>query len=101
MSEREYIHSFSDYLFWDVDKETIDLETNAPYVVTRVLELGQYQDWKLLVARYGIPRIAEIAQGLRSLEPKALSFISTVSSQPIESFRCFTTRQSCPTHWVF
>lgn len=101
MSEREYIHSFSEYLFWDVDKDSIDLESNASYVVKRVLELGQMNDWNLLMSRYGIQRIASIAQNLRTLEPKALSFISAVSSLPKDSFRCFTTRQSTPTHWSY
>ena len=101
MSEREFIHSFSEYLFWAVDKDSIDLEANAPYVVRRVLELGQLNDWNLLMSWYGIQRIASIAQNLRTLEPKALSFISAVSSLPKESFRCFTTRPSAPAHWNF
>ena len=101
MSEREFIHSFSEYLFWDVDKDSIDLEANAPYVVRRVLELGQMNDWNLLMSWYGIQRIASIAQNLRTLEPKALSFISAVLSLPKESFRCFTTRPSTPTHWSY
>ena len=101
MSEREFIHSFSEYLFWDVDKDSIDLEANAPYVVRRVLELGQLNDWNLLMSWYGIQRIASIAQNLRTLEPKALSFISAVSSLPKESFRCFTTKPSTPTHWSY
>ena len=98
MSKSDYIQSFSEYLFWDVDKNSIDLEANAPYVVRRVLELGQLSDWDLLVQRYGIPRISSIAQNLRSFEPKALSFISAVSSVPQESFRCYTTKQL---HWDF
>ena len=101
MSERDYIQSFSEYLFWDVDKTSIDLEANAPYVVRRVLELGQFCDWNLLVRRYGISRITSIAQNLRTLDPKALSFISAVSSVPLESFRCFTTKQYTRTHWNF
>ena len=101
MSEREYIHSFSEYLFWDVDKDSIDLEANASYVVSRVLELGRLNDWNLLMARYGLQRIASIAQNLRTLEPKALSFISAVSSLPKESFRCFATKPSTPTHWGY
>ena len=101
MSDRDYIYSFSDYLFWDADKTSIDLEANAPYVVQRVLELGQFSDWKLLVRRYGIPRISAVAQNLRALDSKALSFISAVSSVPLESFRCFTTKQYTRTHWNF
>lgn len=101
MSERDYIHSFSDYLFWDVDKDSIDLEANASYVVSRVLELGQLNDWNLLMSRYGLQKIAQIAQNLRTLEPKALAFISAVSSLPKESFRCFTTKPSTPAHWIY
>lgn len=101
MSDTNYINSFSDYLFWDVDRTSIDLEANASYVVKRVLEYGRLDDWKLLVARYGIARIVETAKNLRSLDPKSLSFISIISSTPIESFRCFTTKQSAPTHWSY
>ncbi len=101
MSEKDYIHSFSDYLFWDVDKDSIDLEANASYVVGRVLELGRLNDWNLLVSRYGLHKIAQIAQNLRTLEPKALSFISAVSSLPKESFRCFTSKPSTQTHWSY
>lgn len=99
MSERDYI--LSDSLFWDVDKASINLETNAPYIVQRVLERGKLNDWKHLVSRYGIPRIAEIAQSLRTLDSKALSFISTVSSVPKESFRCYTMKPSSQTPWNY
>lgn len=101
MSDREYINSFSDFLFWDVEKDSIDLESNAPFVVSRVLELGRFNDWRLLVGKYGIPRIAEIAQNLRTLDPKALSFICALTSIPKESFRCYTTKPSTQTHWNF
>ena len=72
-----------------MEKDSVELESNAAFIVRRVLELGQYKDWKLLVSRYGIPMIAHIAQNLRTLDPKALSFISAVSSTPKESFRCY------------
>jgi len=101
MSEKDYIYSFSDYLFWDADRDTIDLESNAPYVVKRVLELGQMKDWIILVSIYGIPRISQTAKKLRTLEPKALSFIAAVSSTPKAEFRCYTTKQSSQVHWNF
>lgn len=93
MAEKDYIESFSDYLFWDIDKSTLKLEENAPYVVGRVLELGQLEDWKLLVSYYGLDRIVNIAQDLRVLEPRALSFISAISSTPKNTFRCYTQKK--------
>lgn len=93
MTDREYISAFSDYLFWDVTKDSIDLEKNAPYVVQRVLEYGQLKDWRLLVSRYGISRITSISKKLRTLDPRAVSFISVISSSPKTEFRCFSTKQ--------
>ena len=96
MSAEEYIHSFSDYIFWDVDKDQIDLSSNAPFVVRRVLEYGQIDDWRLLLDYYGLRKIVEIAQGVRYLDPKALSFISTVSGTSKDQYRCYTTRNLGP-----
>lgn len=99
MIDAEYIQSLSDYLFWDTDKGSIDLESNAPFVVKRVLEFGQIKDWNLIVKRYGMPHITNIVKNLRTLDPKAVSFVSAISSIPEETFRCYTTKQSPQTHW--
>lgn len=101
MSMKECIQGFSVNLFWDVDKDSIDLIQNAPYVIQRVLEYGQIGDWKLLLDYYGMERIVSITKNLRSLEPRALAFVSTVSRTPQEQFRCYNTRQSNPEHCNF
>lgn len=101
MSKREYIQGFSDYIFWDADRDSLDPEVNAPYIVRRVLEYGQIEDWKLLLNFYGLKQIAEISTQLRTLEPRALSFISTISNTPLDQFRCFNTRQLNPEHCNF
>ena len=101
MSRQECIQGFSDSIFWDVDRKQIDLSLHAPYVVQRVLEYGQIGDWKLLLAYYGLDEIVSISKNLRSLEPRALAFISTISRTPQEQFRCYNTRQSNPEHCNF
>ena len=101
MSGQECIYGFSVNLFWDVDKDSIDLVQNAPYVVRRVLEYGQIGDWNLLREYYGLEKIVNISKELRSLEPRALAFISTISRTPQEQFRCYNTRQSNPEHCNF
>lgn len=60
----------------------------------RVLEYGRYDDWKLILSYYGINRISGTAVNLRSLEPRAMSFISAIANIPKEQFRCYTLRQS-------
>lgn len=99
MSKKECIDTMSVHLFWDVDRDSIDLDKNIAYVVQRVLEYGLQEDWVLLKKQLGLARITEVCKGLRSLDPKALAFISLISKTPREEFRCYTTRQSVPTHW--
>lgn len=93
--------SFSANLFWDADISSIDMEQNSRYIIQRVLEYGRYDDWKLILSYYGINRISGTAVNLRSLEPRALSFISAVSNIPKEQFRCYTLRQSSQKHWNY
>ena len=37
----------------------------------------------------------------RSLDPKALSFISAITKTPKENFRCYTTIQLNQQHWNY
>mgnify|MGYP000949844567 CR=1 FL=1 len=77
------------------------IEHHKSFLVQRVLEYGLLADWYLLVERLGIPEIAQEAAKLRELDPKALSFISSLSGLPINQFRCFTTNVSNRPHWNF
>lgn len=88
MDKAGIINKFSEHLFWDTRTDIVDMEKNAPYIVQRVLEYGKLSDWKLLLSFYGLYRIVDIACNLRTLEPRALSFISTISGIPKNQFRC-------------
>lgn len=101
MSQKECLYRFSQHLFWDTDRQNVDLETNAAFMVQRVLEYGLLEDWMLLRSYYGIERIAEVAKKLRSLEPRALSFIATLSNSNKSEFRCYTTKQSNQSPWGY
>jgi len=95
------ILNFSNHLFWDTNRNTLDLDKNDAYIIKQVLEYGKLKDWNLIKNYYGIPYIAEISKKFRSLEKKTLSFISTLSEIPIKEFRCYTYQQSAPQHWNF
>lgn len=101
MNAASLISGFSSHLFWDVKREDIDLDKNRAYVISQVLEYGLLNDWKLILSYYGMEQIARTAMNLRSLEKKALSFISQLSGIPKEEFRCYTYQQSMPQHWNF
>jgi hypothetical protein len=92
---------FSRNLFWDIDLSTLDMEKHAPYIVERVLDRGELSDWFLILRYYGLKRIGDIALNLRSLMPKALSFISVVTGTSQEKYRCYTQIHSSQNHWNY
>jgi hypothetical protein len=93
------IAQFTPSLFWDVDRETLDLNKNKALIIQRVLERGHDHDWELLKACYTIPEIVQTAMQLRSLEPTALAFVSCIGNVKKEAFRCSMWKQSIPVHW--
>lgn len=99
MSSKEILNSFTTNLFWDVDLQDIDMEKYPSFIIPRVLEYGGWEDWKKIVDYYGIQRIAEICKQLRTLDPVCLSYICTISHTHKQEYRCWHTRQSCPTLW--
>lgn len=95
------IAKFTPALFWDVDRESLDVEKSRALIVQRVLERGHDSDWELLKACYTVQGIIDTAKKLRSLEPTALAFASCIGNAKKEDFRCCTWKQSTPTHWVY
>lgn len=93
--------TFSKNLFWDADPKELDLRRNMRYIVQRVLERGTVDDIHSVFTAYGLPNVISTAKTLRSLEPRALSFIACLANEPKENFRCYTTKQSSQAHWIY
>ena len=101
-SLRQYtITDFSPHLFWDTDRNKLDLNANKAQIIQQVLEYGLLADWLIIFNVYGLESIAETSSKFRQLEPRALSFIAALSGTAPESFRCYSTRRSIPPHWNF
>lgn len=64
----------SPILFWDVDRKTIDPVKHARWLIERVLEKGQWEDWILLRDNMGKDAIAQQAANLH-IDPKARNFL--------------------------
>jgi hypothetical protein len=85
------VNGLSEHLFWDEEREGVDPERHAAWLVKRVLEYGYWSDWQALVVYYGKPRLAQIVTGIRSLNPRAFAFCQAWFQLPATDFRCFTT----------
>jgi hypothetical protein len=42
------ISDFSSHLFWDTNREKLDLKSNDAYIIKQVLEYGKLEDWNLI-----------------------------------------------------
>ncbi|RNI35407.1 hypothetical protein EFY79_12835 [Hanamia caeni] len=92
---------FSNHLFWDVNRDQLDLEKDKSFIIHRVLTYGLWQDWLLIRDYFGVDDIAQTAMKFKELDSKSLAFISAVSETDVHKFRCYITKQSVPKHWNF
>ena len=101
MNATECIKKLSPVLFWDVDKSQADMDKYPSFFVQRVLEYGNWSDWKLLLCYYGKDRIVDICKNLRSLDFKCLSYICAISNTRKEEYRCYRMKQLNQEHWNY
>ena len=99
MSSKECLHRFTRNLFWDADMSEMSMDTSARYIIQRVLERGEMNDWRLINQYYGLDRIVAECKQMRTLDPVCLAFITTISHTKKEDYRCYHFRQSFPTPW--
>lgn len=99
--DKTTIHNFSAHLFWDVDKNDIEMEKDYKFIIKKVLIYGMLSDLKLINRLYGVEKIAKTAIDIRELDKKTLSFISLFTNTPIKEFRCYNTELSIQRHWNF
>ena len=82
-----------------MDMELVNMDSCPSQIIQRVLEYGTIDDWRIIRTYYGLDKIVEVCRNLRSLDPIALSFISTISNTDETEYRCYRTKQSNPTLW--
>ena len=95
------IGELSEHLFWDVDRNTLDIHKNFNFVLQRTLSYGLLRDWILLYKAFGLKKIVDETKKIRNLDDKSLHFIAQISGTSLSDFRCYTTKQSIPQHWHF
>ena len=52
---------FSPNLFWDVNTGDLDMEQREAFIINRVLDYGQWNDWRIILDYYGLDQIASTA----------------------------------------
>ena len=93
--------NFSKHLFWDVNKSELNHEKHTKYIITKVLQYGFIEDWKILKRYYGLDKITDVAVKIRDLDKKTAAFLALLSKVSKQNFACYSTKQSTQKPWNF
>ena len=80
--------SLSKDIFWDVNYKDLDYKKDADFVIQRVLNYGDEEDWQEIKKVYGVPKIKKSAKKANFVNKKTLNFWSLILDIPIDSFKC-------------
>lgn len=75
-------------LFWDVDTEKLDLEKNAQFIIGRVLDFGDLDEWKAIKEFYGLKKIREAARKHVFSDFRSPNFWALILKIPINDLKC-------------
>jgi hypothetical protein len=74
---------FSQYLFWDIPVEKIDISKHKNYIIERVLSRGLLQDFYFLLQLYTTEEITIAIKKSKVLDKKTVNFCSHYFSIPL------------------
>ncbi|MFP4180643.1 MAG: DUF6922 domain-containing protein [Spirochaetaceae bacterium] len=74
MARAAWVDKLSNILFWDVDRNSVDPEKHIRWIIERILEKGDYQDWVILKNSVTKEEMRKEFERLR-VDPKAKNFL--------------------------
>ena len=77
MKNKTSIPKYISKFFWDVQKDAIDLEKHASFIIRRILEYGDHIALRWLKENYSDEDIKEIVYKKRGLSKKTLIYWQT------------------------
>lgn len=80
--------SFRKTLFWDVDLQKLDFKKDAPFVIGRVLDLGNLDEWKMIKNLYGIEKIKKVAQEHIFSDARSANFWAMILNITPNQLKC-------------
>jgi predicted nucleotidyltransferase len=81
-------------LFWDVDKDAVNLKLHQSYIIRRIMDYGNIDDVKWMLAAYTTEEIVEVLRKSRALSRKSANFWSAYFNIPKEEIECL--KMPCP-----
>lgn len=74
--------------FWDTDKKRVDLWSHRAYVIRRIMDYGDLEDVRWMLATYSAEEIIEVLKKSRGLSRKSAYFWGNHFAVPKEEIAC-------------
>lgn len=75
-------------LFWDVDYKKLDYKKDANFIIGRVLDFGNLEEYKEILKFYGLSKIKKVAQNHIFSDTKSANFWSLILKIPLNKLKC-------------
>ncbi|MEK7274599.1 MAG: hypothetical protein AAB110_05035 [Candidatus Desantisbacteria bacterium] len=75
-------------LFWDVDRDSVDVEKHRFYIISRIIDYGNIDDIKWMKNTYTEDEIKEIICKKKGISKKSAYFWMAYYKIPIEEVKC-------------
>ena len=97
--KKNIINSINPNYFWDIDFASLEPEKSKRLIIERVFTLGTSREILFITNYYGKSIILSVLRDINYLDIKTLNFISKLFNAPVNTFKCYTRKQSIPQHW--
>ncbi len=96
-----FLNNINKSYFWDVNIKSLDEVKSKRLIIERVATLGNMDEIRALIYKYGKEEVIKTLCNLNYLDLKTLNFFSLILNVPKSNFKCFTRKQSKAQHWNF
>ena len=92
---------FNKRIFWDVNAETLDYDAKAAFVIERVFERGDVDDIRHCRRYYGDEKISQSLTAAKWLSLSTICLAAALFNNELTDYKCYTTAQLNPEHWIY
>jgi len=90
----QLIKHLSDTLFWDTERNSLDTEKHAAFIITRTMERGSKEEVLAVWHFYPEAQIREVLLSAPSLAPQTIQFFANQFDVAAEAFRSHKKAQN-------
>lgn len=76
-------------LLWDVDIDKISINDHAKFIIERVLEYGDKEEFLWLKKTYSVEQIVETIKKSKRLSAKTVNLFAKIYNISLEEIECF------------